>query len=186
MNEQRFDRLYDDQINRVQDSFELKAGPQKTEPLIVRESDEKINEVRIVESETNNGLNELISKRIEDLILAQNQQMKQIIEIKLEKHIQEINQLIIQNVVSAQHYLTNENGNSSIKDSGNAIGNITIIDNTAIVHLMILFLQYMNTSEKPDYLDNMLIRLEKMTEENRKQYTGIAQSLIKDKGQQNE
>ena len=64
--------------------------------------------------------------------------------------------------------IINENGNSSIKQSGNSI---VYVDNTGIAYVLLLFHQFF----MKDHLDekeykNLLNKIEKMMEENRKTF----------------
>jgi len=103
--------------------------------------------------------------------------IKQIVEKEMEKHSDKIKELIV-NQIKKEFRLINENGNASIRDSGHSIGNITYVDNTAIAYLILLLLQHTSGDLN---VQPILERLEKMIEENRKQFLQFSQSISREK-----
>ncbi|OCA86594.1 hypothetical protein [Bacillus sp. FJAT-27986] len=71
--------------------------------------------------------------------------------------------------------LKNENGNASVKQSGNGI---VYIDNTGIAYAMILFYQYFigKNDDKID-IDSLFIRLDALLDENRKSFKDLIKSI---------
>ncbi|MBO8155515.1 MAG: hypothetical protein H0Z32_03545 [Bacillaceae bacterium] len=79
----------------------------------------------------------------------------------------------------AKHFtaeLTNENGNSSVKQSGNGI---VYVDNTGIAYAMALFFYHFMSDQfqKNINLEDILARLDEHIGENRKMFEEAIQSL---------
>ncbi|MCP8615997.1 hypothetical protein [Salirhabdus salicampi] len=72
--------------------------------------------------------------------------------------------------------LRNENGNSTVKQSGNGI---VYVDNTGIAYALVLFFQYMIGDKMKTNLDaeTLMTRLEKQMEDNRNMFEGLIKSL---------
>jgi hypothetical protein len=84
--------------------------------------------------------------------------VEKMIEHSIDKHIKELS-----NTITTQ--LTNENGNASIKQSGNGI---VYVDNTGIAYAFILFYQhFMKTTNNEDDVKALFEKLEKLIEGNR-------------------
>ncbi|MGM9986178.1 MAG: hypothetical protein ACI35O_03015 [Bacillaceae bacterium] len=94
--------------------------------------------------------------------------IKDIVAEEIQKHIEKI-----ENKFSAE--LKNENGNASIKQSGNGI---VYIDNTGIAYAMLLFYQYFigKDDDKVD-VDSLFKRLDSLLEENRNTFKDLIKSL---------
>lgn len=70
-----------------------------------------------------------------------------------------------------------ENGNASIKQSGNGF---VYVDNTGIAYAFMLFYKYMMKEQSEDkHYDELLKDLEKLIVENRKTYTDAINELQK-------
>ncbi|AKG34856.1 hypothetical protein [Paenibacillus durus] len=72
--------------------------------------------------------------------------------------------------------LKNENGNASVKQSGNGI---VYVDNTGIAYAMVLFYYHFMDEEhkKAMNIDEILGRLDGIISENRKTFTDVIESL---------
>ncbi|QED49081.1 hypothetical protein [Cytobacillus dafuensis] len=98
-------------------------------------------------------------------------QVEKMIEHSIDKRINDLS-----NTVSAK--LTNENGNASIKQSGNGI---VYVDNTGIAYAFILFYQhFMKTTENKDDMNGLLEKLEKLIEDNRSTFKDYISNFKKE------
>lgn len=97
--------------------------------------------------------------------------VEKMIEHSIDEHIKELS-----NTITTQ--LTNENGNASIKQSGNGI---VYVDNTGIAYAFILFYQhFMKTNHNEDDVEGLLEKLEKLIEGNRSTFKEYITDLKKD------
>lgn len=94
--------------------------------------------------------------------------IKEMVEKHVKKYLEQI-----ENNFSAE--LKNENGNASVKQSGNSI---VYIDNTGIAYAMLLFYQYFikKNDDKID-IDSLFIRLDALLDENRKPLKDLIKSF---------
>jgi hypothetical protein len=98
-------------------------------------------------------------------------QVEQMINHSIDERIKEFS-----NTMNTQ--LTNENGNASIKQSGNGI---VYVDNTGIAYAFILFYQYfMKTTNNEADVTELLDKLEKLIAGNRGSFQEYVKELKKD------
>ncbi|WP_153462890.1 hypothetical protein [Sediminibacillus terrae] len=102
-------------------------------------------------------------------------------DVKLRLIIQEEVESYMKNHLAdiAKHYsteMTNENGNSSVKQSGNGI---VYVDNTGIAYALALFFyHFMAEQYKTDIdLEDILSKLNEHTSENRRMFEEVIQSV---------
>lgn len=78
-------------------------------------------------------------------------------------------------VINSSMDIRTENGNASIKQSGNGF---VYVDNTGIAYAFMLFYKYMMKDHSEDkHYDELLRDLEKLIKDNRKTYTDAINEL---------
>lgn len=102
---------------------------------------------------------------------SQEKLIKELVENHVQKYLEQI-----ENNFTAE--LINENGNASVKQSGNGI---VYIDNTGIAYAMLLFYQhFIRKSDDEMDVESLFDRLDALLDENRKSFKDLIRTLNDD------